>query len=316
MNQQDKILVLGAGGLVGSAFCRLLGRRGYRNVLACKHSELDLLEQASVRAYFEEHRPVYVLMAAGRVGGIVANSSFPWDFIYDNTMMAANVLDSCRRLGVAKTLVLGSTCIYPRLAPQPIKEESLLTGPLESTNEWYAVAKIAGIKLGQALRRQHGCSVIAAMPTNLYGPNDNYHPVNSHVLPALLRRFHEAKCKGDEQVVIWGSGSPRREFLHVDDLARALELLLRDYDGEDIVNVGTGSDLTIAELAQTIAKVVGYEGELVFDRSKPDGTPQKRTDVSRLSAMGWKPEIVMAEGIASAYDWFVEHVVGSVSVSN
>ena len=312
MRKNDKVLVLGARGLVGSGFCRYLEREGYSEVIQSQRTDLDLLDQLSVRSFFQKVKPDYVLMAAGRVGGIVANSTYPWDFIYDNTVMAANVLDSCRRFSTKKVLMLGSTCIYPRLAPQPIKEESLLAGPLEATNEWYAVAKIAGIKMGQALRRQHGLSVIAAMPTNLYGPNDNYHPINSHVLPALIRRFHEAKLRGDEQVLIWGTGKPRREFLHVDDLSRALELLLRVYDEDSIVNVGCGEDVTISELAHTVGAAVGFEGRIEYDTSKPDGTPQKKTDGSKLAALGWTPRIGLAEGLADAYKWFLEHAADPV----
>lgn len=308
MELDDKIVVLGAKGLVGSAFCRILAREGYSNVVSATRDQVDLSDQQAVDAYFRQVRPSYVLMAAGKVGGIVANASLPWDFIYDNVMMAANVLNACRHSSVRKVLVLGSTCIYPRLAEQPIKEEALLSGPLEKTNEWYAVAKIAGIKLGQALRRQHGISVISAMPTNLYGPNDNYHPTYSHVLPALIRRFHEARTDGRQEIEIWGTGKPRREFLYVDDLAEALLLLMKNYDEEDIINVGTGKDVAIAELASILAEVIGFDGKIVYDTSKPDGTPQKLTDVARITALGWKPRVELREGILRAYQSFLHDV--------
>lgn len=306
MKRSDRILILGARGLVGSAFHRLMQREGYENVMACGRRELDILDQREVLDFFRENRPDYVLMAAGRVGGIQANSSLPWDFAYENTVMATNVLNAVRQVGAQKVLMLGSTCIYPRMAPQPIREESLLDGPLEKTNEWYAIAKIAGIKLGQSLRRQHGISVIAAMPTNLYGPNDNFHPEHSHVLPALLQRVHRAKERSDPKVEIWGTGKPRREFLYVDDLAEALLLLLQQYDEEEIINVGTGEDLEIRELVSVIAETVGYQGELRYDTSRPDGTPRKQTDSSRLFQLGWKPRVDLREGIQRTYKWYTE----------
>lgn len=302
------MVVLGSGGLVGSACVRLFRNEGFCDVVAATRQQVDLTDQLAVREYFARVRPDYVLMAAGRVGGIIANSSYPWDFIYDNSVMAANVLDACRRHHVRKVLMLGSSCIYPRLAPQPIREESLLAGALEPTNEWYAVAKIAGIKMGQALARQHGLSVIAAMPTNLYGPGDNFHPTHSHVIPGLIQRFHSACLAGAKSVEIWGSGKPRREFLHVDDLARGLFLLMKEYNDESIINVGAGEDLTIAELAEAVAQTVGFEGEIVYDLSKPDGTPRKLMDSSKMFEMGWRPQITLKEGLESAYEWFLANV--------
>ena len=306
MNRSDRILILGAGGLVGAAFHRLMQREGYQNILACGRRELDITDQRAVMSFFKEHRPDYVLMAAGRVGGIQANSSLPWDFAYENMVMATNLLNAVREHGAKKVLMLGSTCIYPRLAPQPIREDSLLAGPLEATNEWYAIAKIAGIKLGQSLRRQHGISVIAAMPTNLYGPNDNFHPEYSHVLPALLQRVHRAKEASAPKVEIWGTGKPRREFLYVDDLAEALLLLFERYDQEEIINVGTGEDLEIRELISVIAETVGYQGELSYDTSRPDGTPRKQTDSSKMFDLGWKPKVGLREGIARTYRWYAD----------
>jgi GDP-L-fucose synthase len=260
-----------------------------------------------VRAFFEKERPEYVFLAAAKVGGILANNNFPADFIYQNLMIEANVIESARLAGVEKLLFLGSTCIYPKMAPQPLKEEYLLTAPLEPTNEWYAVAKIAGIKLCQAYQRQYGCKFISVMPTNLYGPEDNFDLESSHVLPALIRKFHEARQQGAPTVTVWGTGRPLREFLHVDDCADACLFLMEHYDGEEIVNVGVGSDLTIEELAGLVKQAVDFEGEIVFDSSKPDGTPRKLVDVSRINALGWQASISLEEGIASTYRWFLEN---------
>lgn len=309
LNRRDRVLVLGAAGLVGSAFVRLLQAEGFENILACTRSDVDLLDALAVRNYFQQMKPEYVLMAAGRVGGIWANSNYPWDFIYDNVVMAANVLEAARQNPVKKILMLGSSCIYPREAPQPIQEKSLLAGPLEPTNEWYAVAKITGIKLGQALCRQHGIRVIAAMPTNLYGPGDNFHPTRSHVVPALIRRFHEAKVAGAPSVELWGTGTPRRELLYVDDLARALLLLFEKYEDEDIINIGSGEEVTIGELARTVARAVGYQGQLEHDLSKPDGVPGKRLDITRIQQLGWSPTLPLEQGLAKAYQWFLEYHV-------
>ena len=305
MNEADRIFVAGHRGLVGSAVVRELERRGFRNLVLRTSAELDLRNQAAVAQFFEDTRPQYVLLAAAKVGGIYANSTYPADFIRDNLQIQTNVIESAWRAGASKLCFLGSSCIYPKLAPQPIREDSLLTGPLEPTNEWYAVAKIAGIKMCQAYRRQHGFNAIALMPTNLYGPGDNFDLQNSHVLPALIRRFHEAKLRGDAEVTVWGTGTPRREFLHVDDLAGAVVHLMRMYDREEIVNVGCGSDVTIRELADLVSTVVGFKGRLVFDDSKPDGTPRKLLDVTRLTNLGWKPQIGLLEGVRATYEWFM-----------
>ena len=305
MNEADRIFVAGHRGLVGSAVVRELERRGFRNLVLRTSAELDLRNQAAVAQFFEDTRPQYVLLAAAKVGGIYANSTYPADFIRDNLQIQTNVIESAWRAGASKLCFLGSSCIYPKLAPQPIREDSLLTGPLEPTNEWYAVAKIAGIKMCQAYRRQHGFNAIALMPTNLYGPGDNFDLQNSHVLPALIRRFHEAKLRGDAEVTVWGTGTPRREFLHVDDLAGAVVHLMRMYDREELVNVGCGSDVTIRELADLVSTVVGFKGRLVFDDSKPDGTPRKLLDVTRLTSLGWKPQIGLLEGVRATYEWFM-----------
>ena len=306
MRTSDRVLILGAQGLVGSAFHRLLQSKGHENIVACGREHLDLMDPRAVLEFFQENRPDYVVMAAGKVGGIQANMSLPWDFAYDNMMMAGHVLNAVRLTGAKKVLMLGSTCIYPRMAPQPIREESLLAGPLEPSNEPYAVSKIAALKLGQALRRQYGISVIAAMPTNLYGPHDNFHPEHSHVLPALLQRVHRANQQSLPAVEIWGTGRARREFLYVDDLAAALLLLLERYDDEEIINVGTGEDLEIRELVEAIVETVGYQGGLRFDTGRPDGTPRKQTDSSKLFGLGWRPRVGLREGLRETYRWYVE----------
>jgi GDP-L-fucose synthase len=305
--------VAGHRGLVGSAILRALEARGHSHLLTATSRDLDLREQAAVRAFYRAERPEYVFVAAAKVGGILANDTYPADFLYDNLMIEANLIHGAFAAGVKKLFFLGSTCIYPKLAPQPLKEEYLLTGPLELTNEWYAVAKIAGIKLCQAYRRQHGCHFIAAMPTNLYGPGDNFDLAGSHVLPALIRKFHEAKHAGAPEVLVWGSGTPRREFLHVDDCAAACLHLMDTYDGADIVNIGVGEDLTIADLATLVAKVVGYPGRIVYDRSKPDGTPRKLVDVTRIFGLGWRPRIGLEDGIRGTYDWFVRSLAAGES---
>lgn len=308
MDQSAKIYVAGHRGLVGAAIVRHLQAGGYTNLITATSRELDLREQAKVRAFFVQHRPDYVFLAAAKVGGILANDTYPAEFIYDNLMMEANIIDAAYRSGVQKLLFLGSTCIYPKLAPQPLKEEYLLSGPLEPTNEWYAVAKIAGIKLCQAYQRQYGARFIAAMPTNLYGPGDNFDLEKSHVMPALIRKFHEAKMANAPLVTVWGTGKPLREFLHVDDCARACVFLMDRYEEPDIINIGTGSDIPIGELASLVKKVVGYAGEIVFDIAKPDGTPRKLVDVGRITALGWHPEIGLEEGVANAYQWFLKNV--------
>jgi len=305
MENNAKIFVAGHRGLVGSALVRELERNGYRNLVLRKSSELDLRDQGATRAFFEAERPEYVLLAAAKVGGIVANSSFPADFIYDNLMIQNNVIHSSYLVGVKKLLLLGSTCIYPKLAPQPIREEALLTGPLEPTNEPYAIAKIAGIKMCQSYNRQYGTRFICAMPTNLYGPNDNFDLTTSHVLPALIRRFHEAKVAGAPGVTIWGSGTPYREFVHVDDVAGASLFLMERYEGGEPVNVGSGEELTIADLAGKIAAVVGFAGEILFDTSKPDGTPRKLCDVSRIHGLGWRHKIQLDQGLKDTYAWYL-----------
>lgn len=306
MKKSDRILIAGARGMVGSALVRRLHAEGYTDLLIPTRAELDLRNTAAVNDYLSAHEPAHVFVAAAKVGGIHANNSYAADFIYDNLMMEANLIHGAHITGVSKLFFLGSTCIYPKLAPQPLKEEYLLTGPLEPTNEWYAVAKIAGIKLCQAYRKQHGSRFICAMPTNLYGPNDAFDLENSHVLPALLRKFHEAKIAREPNVTVWGSGKPLREFLHVDDCAAACVFLMQEYDEAEIVNIGVGSDISILGLAELIRDVVGYEGELTFDASKPDGTPRKLVDVSRINALGWKATIDLRDGIESTYAWFQE----------
>ena len=303
----ERIFVAGAGGMVGGAICRALEDAGCENVLAPGRDALDLGDQAAVDAWFAENRPDHVFLAAAKVGGIHANNAYPAEFIHDNLVIETNVIHSAWKHGAKKLCFLGSSCIYPKHAPQPMKEEHLLTGPLEPTNEWYAVAKIAGIKMCQAYRRQYGFDAISLMPTNLYGPGDNFHPENSHVLPALIRRFQEAKEASAPEVTIWGTGTPKREFLHVDDLADACLFLMQNYSGEEIVNIGVGEDISILDLARLVADVVGFKGEIETDPSKPDGTPRKLLDVSRLNHLGWKARIGLREGVAATYRWFMEN---------
>lgn len=307
MNKSASIYIAGHRGLAGSAIVRRLTALGYSNLIVRTSSELDLRNQEAVERFFATSRPEAVILAAARVGGIQANSSRPADFIGENLLIQTHVIDAAHRHGARKLVFLGSSCIYPRLAPQPMKEEHLLTGALEPTNEWYAIAKIAGLKMCQAYRRQHGFDAISVMPTNLYGPGDNFSENDSHVLPALIRRFHDAKAQSKEQVTLWGSGAPRREFLHADDFADAVCFLLERYSDEQPINIGCGEDVTILELAETIRDVVGFRGELVFDRTKPDGTPRKLLDVSRLTAFGWRAKIGLREGIERTYAWFREH---------
>lgn len=307
MNRDAVIFVAGHGGLVGSAIVRCLRASGFRNLLLRDRNSLDLRHQSAVDGFFAEHRPEYVFLAAARVGGIWANNTYPAEFLCDNIRVGTNVIDAAHRFGTRKLLYLGSSCVYPKNAPQPLREEYLLSGPLEPTNEWYAIAKIAGLKMCQAYRRQYGFNAISAMPTNLYGPGDNFSLQSSHVMPALIRKFHEAKERGDPTVEVWGTGTPRREFLHVDDLADACLFLMERYEEEQWINVGWGRDETIAELATTIARVVGFGGALRFDTSKPDGTPRKLLDTTRIGALGWKPRIHLEDGIRSTYAWFLEH---------
>lgn len=306
MNKDSKIYVAGHRGLVGSAIVRNLEERGYTNIICRTHKELDLTRQVEVEKFFEEEKPEYVFLAAAKVGGIHANNTRPAEFIYDNLMIESNIIHSAYKYGVKKLLFLGSSCIYPKFATQPIKEEYLLTGELEPTNEAYAIAKITGIELCKFYRRQYGCDFISAMPTNLYGINDNFDLETSHVLPALIRKFHEAKIKNQEEVVMWGTGKPLREFMYVDDLADALVHLMLNYSDEIHVNMGTGKDLSIGELAQIVKEVVGYEGKIVNDLSKPDGTPRKLLDVSRLETTGWKYRTELREGIEKVYKWYLE----------
>ena len=302
MNKNDKIYIAGHRGMVGSAIARKLRAEGYNNIVTRTSRELDLRRQAEVEDYFQQEKPDYVFLAAAKVGGIMANNTYRGEFLYDNLMIQNNVIHASYRQGVQKLLFLGSSCIYPKLAPQPLKEDYLLTGPLEPTNEPYAIAKIAGIKLCDAYRAQYGCSYISVMPTNLYGPNDNYNLETSHVLPALIRKFHEAKRDGKEAVILWGTGKPQREFLQVDDLADACFFLLQTYDEPGLVNIGTGEDIPIKDLAHLIAKIVGYEGKIEHDLSKPDGTPRKLMDVSKLKAAGWQAKIGLEEGIRAVYE--------------
>ena len=300
--------VAGHRGLVGGAVLRHFRDVGFTSLVTRTSSDLDLRDRDAVEAFFEAERPEVVVMAAAKVGGILANDTYPADFISDNLRMQVNVLDAAARYGATRLLFLGSSCIYPKLAPQPIREDSLLTGPLEATNDAYAIAKIAGVLQVQALRRQYGVHYISALPTNLYGPGDNFHPDNSHVLPALIRRFHEAKEAGAASVTVWGTGMPRREFLHVDDLARACLFLIEHYDEPEPINVGVGKDLSIRELAEMVADVVGYQGELKFDSDKPDGTPRKLLDVTKLRTLGWHAEIGLREGMKQTYSWYAEQL--------
>ena len=306
MKINSRIYVAGHRGLVGSAIYRLLKKRGFENLIIRTHSELELMDAVAVQNFFEETKPEFVFLAAAKVGGIHANSTYPADFMRENLLVQTNVIHESWRNGVEKLMFLGSSCIYPKLCPQPISEESLLSGLLEPTNEAYALAKIAGIKTCQSYNQQYGTNFISAMPTNLYGINDNFHPENSHVLPALIRRFHEAKLADSESVSIWGTGNPRREFLHSDDLADAVLFLMENYNDSEIVNVGCGEDQTIRVLAETISEVVGYSGSLVFDSSRPDGTPQKMLDISKIRVLGWRPEITLKNGLKQFYQWYTE----------
>ncbi len=306
MNKTSKIYVAGHNGLVGSAIVRKLQEIGFNNLLFKTSKELDLRDSLAVKDFFETEKPEYVFLAAAKVGGIHANDTYPAEFLYDNLMIEANIIHNSYLSGVIKLLFLGSSCIYPKLADQPIKESSLLTGPLEPTNEWYAIAKIAGIKMCKAYNKQYGTNFISVMPTNLYGINDNYHPENSHVLPALIRRFHEAKINNLPEVVMWGTGKPLREFLFADDLADACVFLMDDYSDNEHINIGSGKEISIQRLAETVAEVVGYKGKLVNDISKPDGTPRKLMDSSRLFALGWKPKTEFVDGIRIAYEDFLK----------
>jgi GDP-L-fucose synthase len=308
MNKTAKIYVAGHRGMVGGGITRLLKSRGYNNVITRTHAELDLLNQAAVHAFLASEKPDYIFIAAAKVGGIQANNIYRADFIYQNLMIECNLTHGAYLAGIKNLMSLGSSCIYPRDCPQPIKEEYLLTGPLEQTNEPYALAKIAGIKLCENYNRQYGTQYVSVMPTNLYGPGDNYDLINSHVLPALIRKAHEAKLRKDPHLMVWGSGKPRREFLHVDDMARACVMLMEQGYNGSFVNIGCGNDITIRELVEEVVSVVGFEGELQFDTSKPDGTPQKLLDVSKANALGWKAEISLRSGIQGAYEWFLGHV--------
>jgi GDP-L-fucose synthase len=313
MQKTSRIFVAGHRGLVGSAICRRLSQLGYQNLVLRDRSQVNLRNQAEVDRFFAAEKPEYVFLAAARVGGILANTTYPADFLLDNLVIQNNVIDSAYRCGVRKLEFLGSSCIYPKFAPQPIREEYLLTGELEPTNQWYAIAKIAGIKLAQAYYQQYGFRAISLMPTNLYGPGDNFDLQSSHVLPALLRKFHEAKVSGDPRVSVWGSGTPRREFLHVDDLAEAAVYLMLNYNSPGIINVGVGQDLEIRELARILAEVTGFQGEVVFDPSKPDGTPRKLLDVSRLTALGWSARISLRDGLRQTYEWYLQNQVNTIA---
>ncbi|MCL7048410.1 hypothetical protein MKW94_017088 [Papaver nudicaule] len=307
-NKTSKIYVAGHRGLVGSAIVKKLQQLGFTHLILKTHKELDLTRQSDVESFFAAVKPEFVILAAAKVGGIHANNTYPAEFISINLQIQTNVIHSSYINGVQKILFLGSSCIYPKMAPQPITEEALLTGPLEPTNEWYAVAKIAGIKMCQAYRLQYNWDAISGMPTNLYGPNDNFHPENSHVLPALMRRFHEAKVSGAKEVVVWGTGSPLREFLHVDDLADAVVFMMEKYSGLVHINVGSGQEVTIKELAELVKEVVGFEGELVWDSTKPDGTPRKLMDSSKLADLGWVPKVSLKDGLVDTYKWYVEYL--------
>jgi GDP-L-fucose synthase len=304
LSKSARIYVAGHRGLAGSAIWRELQRAGFTDLIGRTHAELDLLDGERVRGFFKEEKPEYIFIAAAKVGGIYANNSQPAEFLFNNLQIQNNLIHNAYLSGAKKLLFLGSSCIYPKLAPQPMREDALLTGPLEPTNEWYAVAKIAGIKMCQAYRRQYGCDFISAMPTNLYGPNDNYDLQMSHVLPALIRKFHEAKSSGAEDVVCWGSGAPKREFLYSDDLARACLFLMENYSEENFINVGSGEEITVKALAETVQRAVSFTGKIVWDSSKPDGSPRKLMDSSRLFALGWKPTVEFEEGIRLAYEDF------------
>jgi len=306
MNKESKIFVAGHRGMVGSAIVRRLQAEGFTQILTRNRSDLDLLDRLAVRRFFEIERPEFVFDAAARVGGIIANSEKPVEFLIENLTIQNNVIQAAADFGAAKLLFLGSSCIYPKLAPQPISEDSLLTGPLEPTNDAYALAKIAGIKLCQSYAKQYGKNFISAMPTNLYGPNDNFDLRTSHVLPALIRKVHEAKTSGARTVAVWGTGTPRREFLHVDDLADACLFLLKNYDSPEIVNIGCGEDFTIRELVETVCETLGFDGDLIFDTSKPDGTPRKLLNIEKIRSLGWSPRIPLREGILDAYTWFLK----------
>ena len=308
MKKTDKIYVAGHRGLVGSAIVRNLESKGYENIVGRTHKELDLTNQAAVRAFFEEERPDVVVLAAAKVGGINANNTAPADFAYENLQIQCNVIKAAHDYKVKKLLFLGSTCIYPKMAPQPIPESALLTGPLEVTNEAYAIAKIAGLEMCKFFKRQYGDNFISCMPTNLYGPRDNYDLENSHVMPAMIRKFHEAKKNNKANVELWGTGTPLREFLYVDDMADACVFLLENYDGEEHVNIGTGKEVSIKELAETVREAVGYTGDIVWNTDMPDGTPRKLTDVSKLHGLGWKHQVELKEGVQLAYKWFCENI--------
>lgn len=311
MDKKSKIYLAGHRGLVGSALKRKLESKGYSNLIFRTHRELDLTNQQAVNEFFEQEKPEYVFLAAAKVGGILANNTYPAEFIYENLMIEANIIHASYRYGVKKLLFLGSSCIYPKLAPQPLKEEYLLTGPLEETNEAYAIAKIAGIRLCKHYNQQYRTNFISVMPTNLYGPNDNFDLETSHVMPALVRKFHEAKVKNEPEVVIWGTGKPLREFLHVDDMADACVYLMENFDMDDIgefVNIGVGKDITIGELAELIKEIVVFEGEIRKDLSKPDGTPQKLLDITKLSSLGWKAKISLKDGIEQTYEWYQSQI--------
>jgi len=312
---EARIYVAGHRGLVGSAIWRNLEQQGFKNLIGLPHKELDLLDTGAVTQFYADRKPEFVIIAAARVGGILANDTYPAQFLYENLQIQNNLIHGAWQAGVKKLLFLGSSCIYPKLAPQPLREEYLLTGPLEKTNEWYAIAKIAGIRLCQAYRRQYGCDFISAMPTNMYGPNDNYDLNNSHVLPALVRKFHEAKTSGSGEVVCWGTGTPMREFLYADDLARACVFLLQHYSADEFINVGYGSDISIKNLAETVKRIVDFTGEIRWDTSRPDGTPRKLMDSSRLFELGWKPKVSLEEGIRLAYEDFLQRYGARPQVS-
>ena len=307
MELSSKIYIAGHRGMAGSAVMRRLDASGFSNFLTRTHAELDLTDQAATRAFFESERPDTVVLAAAKVGGIHANSTYPADFSLENLQIQTNVVEAAWKYGAKKLMFLGSACIYPKLAPQPMAETALLTGPLEPTNEWYAIAKIAGISLCDALRRQHGFNTVSIMPNNLYGPGDNFHLENAHVLPALIRKFHEAKEKQSPEVIVWGTGVPLREFLHVDDFADAAVFLLKDYDDGGILNVGTGTDISIGDAALLIKQVIGYQGDIVYDTTKPDGTPKKLLDCTKLHKLGWKSSIAFKDGLAATYQWFLNN---------